>query len=567
MTHLTPVPAAPRRACTIRNGSVRFAERTVLTGIDLSIGPTERIAIIGDNGAGKSTLLRAVAGSVPLSSGERQVTIPGGISLAEQHPEFPPNATVAEALDALLAEIRGLESQLADLYTRLSDAPAAEQQALLEQIATVIDQLEARDAYGMEQRLDSALDKLGLGGLDRARPVRSLSGGERARLALAAALSSEAELLLLDEPTNDLDDAAIVWLEDRLATHRGALLIVTHDRAFLDRFATDILHLEHGSVRRYGDGYSGFLKAKAAERQRLLELHEDWQQELARNRQLVVSNAFRLDAIPRKMERAAFGHGAFRARGRDHGAMGRIRIAKQRVARLLDEPAEKPAEPLRFTPPDHSSVSIAATDAEPLISVEDVCVGADGDGPQLFLARLEIAAGERVLVTGPNGAGKTTLLRVLAGELDVDRGLVRRREDLRVSWLRQELSLTGSRSLLEAFASATHDYLDAAADRLLSFGLFGLEDLERPIGLLSIGMRRRYEVAVALAAPSDLLLLDEPTNHLAPELVEQFEEALETYEGAVVTVTHDRKWRARAELDLSTLQLRVQDGIVCGPDS
>lgn len=555
------------RTCEIHGASVRFADRLVLSDTNLVVGAAERIAVVGDNGAGKSTLLGMIAGTIPLTSGERTVNLPGGISLAEQRPEFAPNATVSEALDTLLADVRQLESNVTVLSEQLANTPEAEQAPVLHQLALAIDRWEARGGYSLDQRLDSAIEKLGLGELERDRPVGSLSGGERARLALAAALSSEAELLLLDEPTNDLDDAAILWLENRIAAHRGALVVVTHDRAFLDRFATDIVHLENGSLRRYGDGYSGFLKAREIERQRLIAAYEAWRQNLMRQEHLVTANATRLDAIPRKMERSGFGHGAFRARSRDHGATSRIRMAKQQVSRLLDDPAKRPPDPLSFTP---LSASADTTDTEnsatePLITVRNLRLGEHGGGPQLSLEQLDITTGARLLITGPNGAGKTTLLRVLAGEITPERESVERREGLRVGWLRQDIGPRDERTLQQAFASDTREYLDAAVDHLLSFGLFRPEDLDLRLGALSVGMRRRYELAVALAAPRDLLLLDEPTNHLAPELVEQLEDALGHYEGAVVTVTHDRRWRQRELTNSHTMHLTVDSGHVQVP--
>lgn len=555
------------RTCEIHGASVRFADRLVVSDINLVVGATERIAIVGDNGAGKSTLLGMIAGTVPLTSGEHTVNLPGGISLAEQRPEFAPNATVSEALDTLLANVRQLESNVTVLSEQLANTPEAEQAPVLHQLALAIDRWEGRGGYSLDQRLDSAIEKLGLGELERDRPVSSLSGGERARVALAAALSSEAELLLLDEPTNDLDDAAILWLENRIAAHRGALVVVTHDRAFLDRFATDIVHLENGSLRRYGDGYSGFLKSREIERQKLIAAYEAWRQNLTRQEHLVTANAIRLDAIPRKMERSGYGHGAFRARSRDHGATSRIRIAKQQVTRLLEDPAKRPPDPLSFTPMFASAdaPNTESSTNEPLLTVRNLRLGEHDGGPQLSLEQLDITTGARLLITGPNGAGKTTLLRVLAGEITPERGSVERREGLRVGWLRQDIRPRDERTLQQAFTSDTHQYLDAAVDHLLSFGLFRSEDLDLRVGALSVGMRRRYELAVALAAPRDLLLLDEPTNHLAPELVEQLEDALEHYEGAVVTVTHDRRWRQRELTNSHTMHLTVDSGLVQVP--
>ncbi|MGJ0203067.1 ATP-binding cassette domain-containing protein [Leucobacter sp. gxy201] len=560
-----PMRPRPHRACELRGATVRFADRTVLTDIDLVVGPKDRIVLIGDNGAGKTTLLRAIAGQVPLASGERRVELPGGIAIAAQQPEFAPGATVAEALDELLHDFRDMEGEMQTASEALAAAPAGEQSGLLGRLGDLTDRFEARGGYDIERRVEAALDRLSLGGLDRGRPVADLSGGERARLALGAALSAEAELLLLDEPTNDLDDAAVVWLEEMIARHRGACVIVSHDRALLEQFAIDIVHLEGGRAARYGDGYAGYLRARAAERRRLIAEYEAWRAELARSTELVEANAFRLRAIPRKMERAVFGHGAFRARGRDHGAVSRIRQAKERVERLQADPAVRPADPLRFTAAvlgadgdartraNASAVDRAAPEArmaaEPLLVARSVRLGPPG--PRLSLAELDVHEGDRWIVSGPNGAGKTTLLRVLAGDTPVEGGLDRR-PGLRIARLKQEMmpvpegSAVARLGLLDAYAAALGAYQDDAAETLLAFGLFRPADLEVPLHGLSIGQRRRLELAIALSAPSELLLLDEPTNHLAPELVDQLEEALVDYPGAVITVTHDRRWRERA---------------------
>ncbi|MDO3687736.1 ribosomal protection-like ABC-F family protein [Micromonospora sp. C28ISP2-4] len=555
MTHSQSSPSRPHRVCAIRGATVRFAERVVLAEVDLAVGPAERIAVIGDNGAGKSALLGALAGTLRLTAGERMVQLPGGVAFAEQQPRFRPGASVADALDDLLGDIRELEAEILRAAEQLARAGSDERDALSAEVSAAMDRFEARDGYQLDQKLASDLDRLGLGDLDRSRPVLTLSGGERARLALAAALASEAELLLLDEPTNDLDDAGIAWLEDRLAMHRGALVVVTHDRVLLDRLATDIVHIERGGLRRYGDGYAGYLTARASEQRRLLHEYEAWRQDLARQEALVTANAFRLDAIPRKMGRALFGHAAFRARGRDHGSMGRIRMAKSRIDRLRAEPAPRPADPLRFAP---SFAEPAAGEKAVLIRAEGVRL--DGDGPRLRLDALDVSAGDRLLISGPNGAGKTTLLQVLAGELAPPQGTVQQRSGLRIAWLRQAITHGSRATLLDAFAAGTGTYRDHAADELLRVGLFHPDDLHRQVAHLSVGQRRRLELALAVTRPSDVLLLDEPTNHLAPELLEQLENALPDYTGAVLTVTHDRRWRERAGASARVRRIHVAPG-------
>lgn len=554
---------SPHRECLIRGATIRFADRAVLDGVDLAVGRVDRLAVIGDNGSGKSTLLRVLAGVLPLSEGERLVRLPGGLALADQRPEFPAGTTVEQALDLLLAEVRQLEAEVQEVAEELAGADIAQQPQLLHQLSVVMDRFEARDGYHLDQRVDAALEQLSLGHLDRNRPVHSLSGGEAARLALAAALSSQAEMLLLDEPTNDLDDAGIAWLEGRLAQHRGALVVVTHDRAFLEGFATDVVCLDDGGLRRYGNGYAGYLTARAAERQRLLSEHEAWRQDLARHEALVAANAFRLDAIPRKTIRASFGHGNFRARSRDHGATSRIKQAKERVARLRARPAAKPPEPLSFTPQFAGDVVSQHPDPPcetPLIAANCVVTGSRGGGPRITLDDLRVNAGERWLISGPNGAGKTTLLRVLAGDHAPEAGTIWRRPGLRVAWLRQELDSSVSGNLLTAFARATGAHRDDAADLLLDLGLFAPRDLALMHAHLSVGQRRRFEVAVAVTVPSDVLLLDEPTNHLAPELVEQLEHALLDYPGAVLTVTHDRRWKENAARSGQLRRIEVMPG-------
>lgn len=548
---LSTSPRRDHRMCELRAATVRFAEHVVLERIDLVVGRTDRLAIIGDNGAGKSTLLDLIAGVVSPVSGDARVVIPGGIAHAAQDPRFPAAATVQDAVDLLLSDLRGIENEIQAVSQLLENAPDAEQPALLDELARLIDLFEARDGYRVDARVDAALDQLGLGRLDRRRAVAELSGGERARLALGVALSSMAELLLLDEPTNDLDDAALGWVEQKLTAHRGALVVVTHDRAFLERFADDIVHVQGAGVSHYGDGYAGFLAARAAERRRQAERHEEWKSELARYEALVEANAFRLSAIPRKLELDGFGHGAFRARSRDHGAMGRIRMAKERVARLRAEPVAPPPEPLRFA----ADLGVGADPSDgALLSIEGARTDA---GPRLEVAGWTLRPGERWIVTGPNGSGKTTLMRLLAGELTPGTGVVERASGLRVSWLRQEVSAPQTGTAIEVFARAVSMFREDAAMRLLAFGLLREEELERRVRDLSVGQRRRLDLAIALVAPGDLLLLDEPTNHLDPELVEQLEEAVQSHPGAVVTVTHDRHWLRRAA---GAARVRVAEG-------
>lgn len=555
----------PSFTASLRELTVTFADRTVLDRVDLVIGPQDRIAVIGDNGSGKSTLLSVLAGTVSPTSGDREVDLPGGLAVAEQNPVFPDDATVRQAIDGLLTEVRKIERRITEVTAALTTASVAETPELLEQLMHLTDRFESRGGPTLDHRLNAALDQFGLGALDRSRPVHSLSGGERARLSLAAALCSGADLLLLDEPTNDLDEDAVRWLERQLDAHRGALLVVTHDRAFLDRFARDIIEIRSGHLHRYGDGYPVYLRARDTERLRVRREYELWRSELARADKLVASNALISAAIPRSQEKPGFGHGAFRARSADHGATGRIRQAKASAAQLRAAPVEVPADPLSFAPDLDGAGSTVADDSMPLVTLLPGRLGLPCGMPPLDLTTtLEISPGDRLLVTGPNGAGKSTLLRVLAGELGT--GLRTASGGLRVSWLRQMVSSVPKGTAVGAFAHFTGMYQDDAEPCLGKLGLFSPENLVRPVSELSVGQRRRLELAVAVTAPGDLLLLDEPTNHLTPDLVEQLEEALVDFPGAVVTVTHDRRWLEKARAQGGQRELQIRSGRVTPAD-
>ncbi|SCE08072.1 ATPase components of ABC transporters with duplicated ATPase domains [Streptomyces sp. AmelKG-A3] len=304
---------------SLQNVTRRYDDHLVLDDVSFSVKPGERAGIVGDNGAGKSTLLRLIAEQDRPDNGELTVVAPGGSGYLAQSLALPPEATVQAAVDMALADLRELEARMHHAEAGLTGLAGAELAAALDAYAHLVAQYEARAGYEADARVDIALHGLGLPGLARDRTLGTLSGGERSRLALAATLASQPELLLLDEPTNDLDDQAVGWLEAHLRAQRGTVLVVTHDRVFLERVTTTILEVGEGKVTRHGDGYDGYLAAKAAERRRRLREYADWSAELARNQKLAATNVVRLEAIPRKLPFAVFGHGGFRARGRGHG--------------------------------------------------------------------------------------------------------------------------------------------------------------------------------------------------------------------------------------------------------
>ncbi|MFJ6247332.1 MULTISPECIES: ribosomal protection-like ABC-F family protein [unclassified Streptomyces] len=543
MRHRAPtgLPAtAPAVAqLSVKNATKSYGTRTVLDQVSLTVRPGEKAAVVGENGSGKSTLLRLLAGAETPDAGEVTVAFPGGVGHLAQTPGLDATRTVQDAVDLALAELRVMERELRAAEETLADA-SDEQLAAYGELLIAY---EERGGYEADARVDAAAHALGLARIARDRPLGSLSGGEQARLALACVLAAAPELLLLDEPTNHLDAAAAHWLAEQLRAHRGTVVAVTHDRGFLERVATTILEVDRDerAVRRYGDGWAGYRSAKAAARRGAEQWYADWVEEVARTEELLDAAARRLSVTGRDPKQ---GFGKHR-RSSEAKLGGQVRSVRENLARLRRHPMPKPPAPLRFTTTLSTELPTALPTADgpapgPLAELDGVRVG-----ERLRLdGLLTIAPGQRLLVTGENGAGKTTLLRVLAGDLEPDAGTARRPAG--IGHLAQELPARSTRlPLLAAFAAGRPGAPDEHAERLLSLGLFREEDLHVPVADLSVGQRRRLQIATLVTRPADLLVLDEPTNHLALDLVEDLQDALAAYPGAVVAVSHDDRFRAR----------------------
>ncbi|MFD9613044.1 ribosomal protection-like ABC-F family protein [Streptomyces sp. NPDC059083] len=522
-----------RAQLAVKDVTKSYHLRTVLDQVTFTVRPGERAAVVGENGSGKSTLLRLLAAAETPDTGEVTVDFPGGTGHLGQTLDLAADRTVQDAVDLALHELRAMEDRLRRAEEGLGTASPDELTAYGELLTAY----EERGGYEADARVDAALHGLGLAGIGRDRALGSLSGGERSRLALAGVLAAAPELLLLDEPTNHLDASAVRWLEERLRAHRGTVVAVTHDRGFLERVATTVLEVDRDTrtVRRYGDGWAGYRAAKAAARRRAEQEHAAWLLETARTEELLEAAGRRLATTGRDPGQ---GFGKHR---RSHEAKlgGQVRAVRERLALLRREPVAAPPEPLRFTATPLTADGTDPGDG-PLAELHGVTVGdrLRLDGP------LAVDPGQRLLVTGGNGAGKTTLLRVLAGDLEPDAGTVRR--PARIGYLAQEPPAHSLRlPLLAAFAAGRPGPPEEHTAQLLALGLFREQDLEVRVEALSVGQRRRLQIARLVTRPADLLVLDEPTNHIAPDLVEDLETALAGYPGAVVAVSHDRGFRER----------------------
>ncbi|KQX40788.1 ABC transporter ATP-binding protein [Streptomyces sp. Root63] len=576
-------PQRDRAQLAMKDVSKAYGDRSVLDQVTLTVRPGEKTAVIGENGSGKSTLLRLLAGVEQPDTGEITVRFPGGTGYLAQTLDLDPADTVQDAVDAALAELRDLEHRIREAEAGLSERKPGDPGPTGEELAAYGDLLTAyedRDGYRADARTEAALHGLGLAHLTRDRALATLSGGEQSRLALACVLAAAPELLLLDEPTNHLDARAVGWLEDHLRGHRGTVVAITHDRAFLERVTSVILEVDRDlrTVTRYGDGWDGYRTAKAAARRRWAQEHEEYLTDLARTEELVEAAGARLAATGGDPKQ---GFGKHR-RSHEAKLSGQVRAARTRLDALRRSPVPPPPRPLAFTgrPAVTDGTGTADRDgtgtpdsvrtatgsgtgdrdgtatgtgtgdrARTLVELDAVSVG-----DRLRLPSLRVASGARLLVTGENGAGKTTLLRVLAGDLTPDTGTVTRRA--RIGYLPQELPARPTRrTLLATFAAGRPGFPDEYADELLALGLFRPEDLDVPVASLSVGQQRRLALARLVTRPADLLVLDEPTNHIALSLVEELEQALDQYPGAVVVVSHDRSFRARFTGDV--LELRA----------
>ncbi|MFI6148606.1 ABC-F family ATP-binding cassette domain-containing protein [Streptomyces sp. NPDC051109] len=509
-----------------------YGDRVVLDQVSLTLRPGEKAAVIGENGSGKSTLLRLIAGAEQPDHGQVTLSFPGGVGHLAQTLDLGPERTVQDAVDAALHELRTLEARIRTAEAALAGAGPAE----LDAYGDLLTAFEAREGYTADARTDAARHGLGIGHIGVERPLGSLSGGEQSRLALACVLGAAPELLLLDEPTNHLDEPAVTWLAERLRAHRGTLVVVTHDRAFLEAVATTVLEVDRDlrTVTRYGDGWAGYRAARAAARRGREQRHQEYLDALARTQRLVESAGQRLAATG-KDPREGFGK---HRRSHDAKLSGQVRAARRHLDQLLREPVAAPPEPLRFTTRIDEDTTALPEDTPYVAELAGVVV----EG-RLSLPELAIGPGARLLVSGPNGAGKTTLLRVLAGDIAPDRGTVLRHTA--VGYLPQEIAFDAPRHpLLHGFAAGRPGDPEEYAQELLSLGLFRAEDLHVPVSALSAGQRRRLELARLVTRPAGLLVLDEPTNHVAPALVEELEEALAAFTGAVVAVSHDHRFRS-----------------------
>ncbi|MBI4613615.1 MAG: ABC-F family ATP-binding cassette domain-containing protein [Planctomycetes bacterium] len=511
---------------TLSHVTKRLGGRPVLIDIDWQISPGERVGLVGANGAGKTTLLEVIAGELGPDAGEIARARTVSIGVHRQRVALPPGKCVREAAEEAFSRFHEMEAEL----RRLEEAMAAGSgDAVVRRHGELLAEFERRGGYRYASDLDRVLAGLGFGASSHAQPVDTLSGGERVRLGLARLLLSGADLLLLDEPTNHLDLAAIRWLEEFLVEGPNrAVVLVSHDRALLDRVPRKIAFLESGRLRVFRGAWREALEGKRLTDDHAATRAARIDEEIARNEEFIRRNFY--------------GQRAKQANSREK-LVERLRAERPELVR---------AEERRLAL-DLSQVGRLGNDC---LELTGVALQVEG---RTLLAGLDLvlSPGDRLGVLGPNGSGKTTLLRTIAGERTPDAGEVSLGKTVSTGFHRQEpADLDGARTVLAAVEErAPRDWTPGVCRAWLArFGFTG-EEAFRELAVLSGGERSRLALARLLLSNANLLLLDEPTNHLDIPGREALEEALASFPGALVVVSHDRVF-----LDRVATRLLVLDG-------
>ena len=485
-------------------------DRKILSGASLSVEAGEKIGLVGRNGAGKTTLLNVLSGRSEPDGGTVELVGGAKVGVTSQELFAGGERSVEEEIGSAFEPLMRREKELEELEARISEDPSP---TLLERYGRLQAEFDRDGGYEYRARTASTLSSLGFDPEDWKRPVGSFSGGEQSRIALAKLLLSEPDLVLLDEPTNHLDLRAIEWLENFVKNVRSAVLVVSHDRYFLDAVAGSILELDEGKLARYPGNYTKYVAEKRARNE-----------QLARRAK---ANAERREQLERFIEK-------------NRAKASKARQAKSKQ-RLLDrmEKIRDPKNAKRNVQVDLGGETARA--GRVVLEMENVSYGHDdAQAPLLSDLDLVVERGERVALLGPNGTGKSTIMRLATGELQPQDGALRLGHNVAPAYQDQQLArLDGDKTVLEEVMDATgFDAPDAR--ELLGAFLFSGEDVFKKVSALSGGEKNRLSLAEIVVSGANLLLLDEPTNNLDIPAREALEEALLDYRGTLLFISHDR---------------------------
>ncbi len=512
-----------------------FGAERIFAGVSFQIHENDRIGLVGPNGAGKSTLLNILAGRADPDEGQVVVARNTRIGYLAQVTDFRPEYTLREEMLTVFTEIRAWEVELNELALQLAmpaaDQVAAQHEQLLQRYADLQQRFEHAGGYTYENRVEQVLDGLGFSREQQASPVMHLSGGQQTRAALGKLLLREPDLLLLDEPTNHLDLAALEWLESYLTGWKGAMVVVAHDRYFLDKIVSRTVEMAFGRIEEYPGNYTTYLRLREERMERRMRAYEAQQAHIAHTEEFIRR---------------------YKAGQRSREARGRQKLL-DRLERV-ERPQDFPEMQFEFSPIVDSGLVVISTQ-----KLAAGYISSPKERSELVrVANLELLRGDRVGLLGPNGSGKTTLLRTIIGELPPVAGQVHLGHNVRIGYYAQtHAGLTAERSILEEIRQVSMLSEEGARTFLGRF-LFSGDDVFKPVGALSGGERSRVALAKLTLQGSNLLILDEPTNHLDLQSRQFLEEILGEYEGTLLFVSHDRYFIDR----LATKVWVIEDGVL-----
>lgn len=490
-----------------------------MTSVSFHINKGDRIGIVGANGAGKTTLLNILSGRIACDAGDFFVSSNTNIGYLKQSDNFESEKTVYEEMLAIFTELIEMEQELDKLSHQISEEShqGIDVTKLLHEYDDLLETFKNRNGYGYKSEILGILNSMAFPEEYFNKRISILSGGERTRLALAALLLKKPDLLLLDEPTNHLDIGTLKWLEQYLKNYAGTIVVISHDRYFLDQTVNRVFEIENHRLVTYEGNYSAYAEKKRLREADELRKYEHQQKEIQRQEEII-------------------------RRFKQHGTEKLAKRAQSREKRLEQiERLDKPAAPtgkmkIRFKQNYQSGTDVL------LIKELSKSFGRGEHKRQLFRnVELDVKRGERICLVGPNGIGKTTLLKIIMGELNPDQGYLKLGHNISFGYYDQQQNLleTGN-TVIEEVHSAYRLYSDTEVRSLLGRFLFKNDMVFQPVSSLSGGEKARLSLLKLMLSGANLLIMDEPTNHLDIASKEIFEEALQDFPGTMIVVSHDR---------------------------